>query len=276
MGVPGPASVGGFGTPLSQAAAIHADYPSQEAFRGYERLDFPQTIDPPRAIGIAADSAIQCCDIALVGNDGEMERHRISPGNPLIGCMEGKEYALISIPNAIPPMLVAAITARTLVWDSVGVAPFTGFAEAGALLAGFPLRLEVWRGETFPMRTHRRAPLYSHAILAFIPEQTDPHFVVCVDGRRRIDVQVYAQDSDVTFTATQLEAMIPFQPVAPGEIIDNVAETVLSIDGNPTATVLDGTMGVFSLEGNPITVLDLKCSGDGSGYVQLRVFAWDD
>src|SRR6187402_3904193 len=88
--IPGPADLGGaVAAPGDVTALTTSTYlPVNTAEQSYVRVPLPAPGCGIRGIGIAPDSAIHTADVALVGLGGELERHRISPGNPLLGCRD--------------------------------------------------------------------------------------------------------------------------------------------------------------------------------------------
>lgn len=158
------------------------------AGESYQRITFPPSSGRGEicAISIAPDSAISCCDIALSGDDGEIHRHRISPGNPYVGEVSGSDFALVSIPNAIP---LAGLDNETAMIDGE-----LTYSDENGDYYGFPLRLELWRSG-FPIRSFRRAPLVANILIdPNVVGLSAPAFhrdiVVPVDGRRRVRIDV--------------------------------------------------------------------------------------
>lgn len=270
-GVPGPAAAGGAITHAAGAAAI-ATY-IQAAEDSYQRIDLGRrchTSGPVRAISIAPDSAIHTCDIALAGRDGEIARHRISPGNPLIGTFED-DFALVSIPNSLP----AAAKGSTVISHDSADAPLT----AGTQISGWPLRLEVWRGDNVPIRSDKRAGYYAHFVFAQAAGD-DATAQVCVDGRRRISVTVDV--TDVSGAGTCTTTMFGLEPRkvagSPGNTRDTVIPVPLPLDliGTLSATTVQGAPDTFAFEGVPLTVLRIAIAqATESAIVQIHVKAYD-
>jgi hypothetical protein len=287
-GVPGPALSGG-------AAACPDDkvdlaFQIQDSDRSSIKLDMPPmpgTLGRVNAIAIAPDSAIACCDIALHGEGGEIRRHRISPGNPLVGTYDA-DFAIVSIPEALP-QIPGATDRQAVYWDTVLFSPSTDPAQS---IVGFPLRLEMWRGDVVPLRTHRRAPYLGHMVgrIRTTDAPATRKFYICTDGRRRIDATVSLVDRDhvgdtLTVTAYQITANKGYS----SEILDTqqVEQLILNdagdysvvIDTDHAGTGLGST--TFSFDGNPIPILLLIVTATfneasvGPTDFQIRVRAED-
>ncbi len=219
------------------------------------------------AIGIAPDSSLAMCDIAIGGRAGERERHRISPGNPYIGC-PGADHAYITIPNC--PALYAHAPLYEVAADAVVL------ETGGSKFASWPLRLEVMRGTTVPMRQVQRAPMVANAYFEDV-DTTEASGVrgllACVDGRRRLDVALYSTGGTTTFRAYAQE------PVRSTNAYDAAIDTQLELDdaGAVTVAVTTGTQAIISFYGNPMTVLRVTGTvGASNTSFQIRVRAWDD
>lgn len=248
----------------------------------YHRIPLHAKDSPVRAISIAPDSAIHTCDVALAGKDGELERHRISPGNPLVGCRSDADWAFVSIPNSIPVLLDAATIVAA---DGIKTALDS---RLGAASIGWPLRLELWRGECVELRSPQRAAYFSHSIYSLTDDgaaegATTADFFICVDGRKRIDVTVWLtdpiNDESVTITAFACEA---FKQASPSQGLDLRVEIPLVLDaaGNTSVIVAKNVPTTFSLDGNPITLLKIHLAlvlsgGADAATPQLHVKAYD-
>lgn len=268
--IPNRAAFGGRQSLAGDAAAITtAGIASHDSARVSQRIELA-----PRgfsAIAIAPDSVISCCDIALGGDAGEVMRHRISPGNPLVGCLDEIDFALVSIPISIPLKIDES---SIVALDSVNI----GLSEADLPFRGFPLRLELWRGSVFPMRVDRRAPWSGYAIVANMGGGAKQVYV-CVDGRRRVDV-IVAPDTDGPTTVTvSLFAIDAVASDVSGQ--DDPLEIPLELDSSGSTT-LPATLAaplVLSFDGNPMTgiLVDVTnpVGGTTAGPVHVHVRAWD-
>jgi hypothetical protein len=246
-GVPGPASTGGAATTDGGdglAALGFANTAEQAALR----LSIPKRGGMfPSAISIAPDSAIHACDIALGGQNGEVHRHRISPGNPLIGNIAA-DFAMVTLPNAMPGIIHSATTIQ---WDA-SVVPTTGFTAGNAQ---WPLRLELWYGG-LPIRGIYRAPYTAYGIFRTTGSAQERAMNVCVDGRKRVDVHLVCDgitNGLVTMQAWSMEAWkIASQPTVDGAyptllVLNDNGDTTLTLD--PTTNILTSTVSFF---GNPM------------------------
>jgi hypothetical protein len=276
-GIPGPAVDGGIRLASADLALAATFLNTSDESR--QILPIPPSGGIVRAIGIAADSAIACCDIAFAGRDGELERHRISPGNPaFVGCSDVIDFIGVSIPWSIPRMVFGSFTeadpTMTAAHDFVDA-----FNEPGDPVAGFPLRLELWRGDLLPMRTFRRAPYCAHFLAAMggITSQVRD-FLICVDGRRRIDVHVR---SEMAATVTAFDH-VGWKPVS--DLTDEGADALYAtplalIDtGSTSEVVTAANPRCFSFDGNPLTVLRVNvatASEVTAGAVEVKIRAED-
>jgi hypothetical protein len=147
---------------------------------------------PIRAIAIAPDSAIKSCDIWLAGDGGEFQKHRCSPGNPVLAAVnDAQDYALVSALAAIPGINANPIGAGT----SKGFdATIPGSDSDDNPIMAFPLRLEIWHGEIPPLRAVERSEYCGEAIGSFTYDDAEPVkpttrlYYVCTDGRHRLGI----------------------------------------------------------------------------------------
>lgn len=271
-GVPGPAVYGGALTNARDKATLASLI--QTAQQSYVRLDFGRSghnMGPVNAIGISPDSAIHSCDIALAGRDGEVERRRVSPGNPLVGCLSDYDFAMVSLPNSIPS-ISNALGNTVAFWDGDPSAPISG----GALAASWPLRLELWRGSIVPIRAHKRAAYIAHYFVNSAADTDTSDLYVCVDGRRRIDVTIYQDLGTVTVTMFGIEARKSSIPK-----LDATIAVPLALDGVGTlsAAVVGGVgqaQATLSFDGNPITILQIHLAQSVAvGRTQIHLKAYD-
>jgi hypothetical protein len=270
-GVPGPATDGGAITfDADKAALVTAGFwPTSTAQESYRKIDLvPRGADPISAICIAPDSAIHTCDIALVGLDGELERHRVSPGNPLVGIPAGAGFALVSIPNSIP--LFTDTGAGVLHWDSAKMVD-----GSGGHVVGFPLRLEVWHGNLPPMRGPYRAGYFAHMLFA-IASGASRSLRVCVDGRSRVDVVTNSSAGTSTISMQASEALKrTFTADTGAQRRDTWASFTLPVT-DAGGTSYTTTPNIVSFNGNPMTALVINIAQTvADAIVQVKVKAWD-
>jgi hypothetical protein len=156
--------------------------PFQKSVR---RMNLNLNNRPLRAIAIAPDSPIAECDLWLGGDGGERSHHRISPGNPYIGGRDNYDTAEISIPDSIP--CLDGDAADTVYWDADREVSDGSTMGGFDRIVGWPLRLELWQGDTLPIRSHKRAAHVAHAVFQMAELDTRSMYV-CVNGRRRVSV----------------------------------------------------------------------------------------
>lgn len=234
------------------------------------RLDLPSDVI---AIGIAPDSIIHSCDIALGGNFDEQNRHGVSPGSPLIGCV-GFSHAMVTLRSPIP--LIPKTS--TFIFDSNANETTPDPTTAGLTCAAWPLRLELFRAcEVPPQRSHKRAPMSSLSLMTATVGNTR-RFATCVDGRRGVDFEIAVPASSAGSAVFSLFAFAPSR--ANANIDDGSIEIPIPLDdlGTLTETVAPGAGSLLSFRGNPfpgsVLVATLEASG-GTMAVQLRVRGWD-
>ncbi len=159
---------------------------------------------PVRAVAIAADSPIACCDLWF-GDATVQNRFRISPGRPFIGDISALDRLLVTVPQAIPNPWDATDNGETVAnfllgsvfWGSSGVFP-TPAGPSPRVDTSWPLRLELYRGELLPLVFERRSPVYADAWFA-IDEgaAANPKFgqiYIATDGRKYTDVTVVSRN----------------------------------------------------------------------------------
>ncbi len=252
-----------------------------------QRIDLPpraMTEGPVTAICIAPDSAIHSCDIELAGKGGELHRHRVSPGNPLVGIEGDIDFALVSLPNMPPAIAITqAVTHVDLLWDSSLIAlPTVG------TVGGWPLRLEIWRGDTVPLRQHWRAPYFARGLFLLQDAGSgqgsdDGSFYVCVDGRRKVDVTVFCADAtDKNDFTVSLYSVEPLYNRGTNHNVDNFISIplVLDIAGNTSQTITSVAPALFSFDGVPMTLLRVDVAiaalaGEQRSIVGINVRAYD-
>lgn len=266
-GVPGPPSNGGVLAPPADATLVGSFKIDPE--RAARRMAIPKINgQPPIAIAIAPDSAIQSCDLAVGGSHTESTRHRISPGNPFIGDLDA-DFATVTLPNSIPSIVQGD---RLAIWDSVDI------NGAGS----FPLRLELWYG-ALPVRTVFRAPYVASFIAEISPDSdaTERDLYVCVDGRQRVDVVMFdaTGSGSNTFSCYAVE---PFKKSSPSNYEDDDMMTLLPLNAaGDTAVAIsqnENNATRVSFNGTPMTVLRIRLIPDGSSgdTIHVRVKAYDD
>lgn len=233
---------------------------------GAARVDFPQdTI----AIGIAPDSIIHSCDIALGGNMGEIERHRLSPGSPMIGCV-GHTHGLVTLHRSIPFYSAPANTPVSL--DSNATRSPGNFGT-------WPLRLEVFRACAVPpQRSDVRAPMASTTLHDVLLGETH-ELISCVDGRVRVDVEVINIDTSTDDVAVTIFELLPLVDPALSGSSDAAFAVQLPLDeaGTLSQTLSPNEGDVFSFYGNPMSLLKVIINGGvaGNAQVQVRINGWD-
>jgi hypothetical protein len=249
-GIPGPDSVGSVGF-CAQDALLFAGYNKKIPDVGV-RIPLAKGLSQygVTGIGIAADSAIGCCDISLGGDGGEKSKHRISPGNPLLGDLSEYDTALVTIPNPIP---IIADQAATLNWDAQVIGNIPAIGGNGM---GMPLRLEVYRGDVMPMRTQHRAPYHARAIFHFAVGVDSRTLTVCIDGRRDVLIELW---SPALAGANVINVNIVTQAATPSNatsLIDQPADFALTGSAFPI-TALSSTV--------TRAIIDLAYGADTAG-----------
>lgn len=236
--IPCRASAGGFAVADADAAVASWVASLNDAQGTSIRVDLPKratTYGPIRAIGISPDSLIHTCDVSLFGKDGELDRRVLSPGNPILGTEEA-DFALITIRHAIPKI---GRTSSLAFADAVAV----GTADSQDTM-GWPLRLELFRGDTLPMRTHQRATQAAHfcgTIDSSTGIQTRTYYV-CTDGRRRVSAWLYSSGPTLTFEAYAVEAI---KDTGGSQYQDVEKSHVLELDGSGSVSLPTGTDDVL-------------------------------
>lgn len=274
-GVPGPAGNGGF-----RASSLSENYVAARrntAEQSYQKLVIPNSSarGPVRAISIAPDSAIACCDLALGGRDGETYRHRISPGNPFVGTITEDDFASISIPESMP---YVGVNEHSVMIDAEPV-----FAlDDGMTLYGWPLRLELHRGnDAMLVRSFRRAPLVAE-ILAAGASNNDGDlsevYMICVDGRRRMRLSAHSIVGASTYTLS-VSAGLPHK-ISGDALRDEIDEVLLPLNnaGDTSVTLADDESQLFTFDdlSAPILVIRLTSSDAAADqYVDIKLRAED-
>lgn len=291
VGLPGPYAKAGVLVYPSTSEATYKPSDGAEAAR-YAKLNLPKDLV---AISIAPNSHIATCDLWLAGLESDYQRYQISTGNPFIGgSSPTSDFAVVSIPNSVPPISSGSAVPQLLFWDGADESVKRA-NDAGTTVGkvnGFPLRLEVWRASDINLRDRdawelprniRRAPLVAHGVLVLdAGGVATGSLYVCVDGRRRIDIQVNSEDANGagTIKAYAVEAFKQVGASVLGPNVDRATETQLALqsDGTMNVAVVANTTQIFSFNGNPITVLKVQITSTyaGSEAYQIRVMAWDD
>lgn len=263
--IPGPSWVGGVGYAPADVATFE---PAPDAIvaqrwdKSVRRIELPVNGCLPSAIALAPDSPIAEFDIAFRGDGGEMERHRVSAGNPFVGVPEGADFAQVSIPDSIPVLDATASTA--IYWDGVNLPNEDG--ESPARVIGWPLRMEMWFGDVPPIRSHLRAAHIAHAIMS--TAETTRLLYVCVSGRKRVSVIATAATGTISCFAiggikdtnhptidTAHEIQLPLNPAG---------DLTLSLTATPRI-----------IEMNAVSRPLLKVNVTATGTVQVHVRAED-
>lgn len=275
-GIPGIAAAGGF-VIASADVALAAQVNSAE--QSSSRIAIPPTGGAVRAIGIDPESAIACCDISFAGSNGEIDRRRITPGNPaFLGCADRVDFVDVTIPWSLPIMLASVVPSgagKVAAHDTVDILD----ESSGLVAPGWPLRLELWRGEILPMRTHRRAPMLAHFAAVLVGAADVRDYLVCVDGRRRVDVYVYVRTgSSVTITAFD---HVGWKNGGTPSVVDeggadaNAVPLALTDAGSLSEVVSSTNPRVFSFAGNPMGILRVHVDAGGNAEVQVKIRAED-
>lgn len=207
------------------------------------------------AIGIAPDSLVACCDIAIDGSP--VNAIRVSPENPLLGCRANGK-ATVTVPAIVPVLVVS----------SNNCAPgAVKFPYDGGEAYAWPLRLELHQGETMPMRATKRAPMVAAAKFVTANAATRIMYA-CVDGRARISVRVRATTANVTVKIYAL-----------GGVAGGGDETALALDdlGTTTGTITAGAGGtIYAFDGPPACpVIKVLITGTGAGTAIVECRAED-
>ncbi len=277
VGVPNLAENGGNTSPAADAATVLAALGATNSHdESAQVLKLtPIAGVPVSAIGIAPDSLIPACDIALGGNGAPLRRFRIAPGNPLVGCIDETDMALVTIPVAMPLILDNS---------NFDVLDATDVAQVGSdTYRGWPLRLELWRGDPVQIRVNDRAPFHGYSIVANTNSGTVRRVIACVAGRRRIDVFVTPDAAGPASVTVDIHGGEPIKSVtAPStRLLDEVKLPQLPLDefGATSLVATSAAPLYLSFEGNPMTliVVDLTggTGGAPAGPVHVRINAWD-
>lgn len=153
-----------------------------------------------RAIGISPDSLIDQCDIYVFGRTGDIDRVRISPGNPLVGDLgrDNTDFFMVGLPYSLPPVQTnQGPPNKVAVWDSTALTSGTGITFGTS-----PLRLELWYGDILPIRDRIRTPLTAFWKTRFFSATGADtlEMWVCTAGRRRVYLDIVAANATATIT----------------------------------------------------------------------------
>lgn len=143
---------------------------------------------PVTGIAIAPDSPIQSVD--LVFGTGSKERFRISPQCPYFGNVPADKCLVVPIRDITDLGAYASGAEKRVIsyWDAAYASDLTHDVQMPA----WRVRLHVYRGPLPPVYQFR-APQFATLIFSTDPANgvsvanDDAQFVVCVDGRTRID-----------------------------------------------------------------------------------------
>jgi hypothetical protein len=226
------------------------------------------TQGPVRAIGIAPDSLIHTCDVSILGKGGEMDRQRCSPGNPVLVSSDAEaDFALIAILSSIPPL-----TDNGSAKDATGIdASVIGQIDE-ANVFGYPLRLEIWRGDIPPMRVHTRAAMVAEGCGEIVFEDNDwantsaRTFYLCTDGRKSMSIQIEATQGQCSIECFAREAHKTPGGSADVDhgsrvqmVLDDAGSTSLSMDAAGSADPISRSI---QFSGSAPTLLEIKVTGE--------------
>lgn len=205
VGMPGYPEIGGEFVLDNNASNANSTVDQAWLFPLLEAAIKGSTFGPVRAIAIAPDSPIACCDLWL-NAAGISTRHRISPGRPLIGDLSDVDAIQVSLPNAMPDPwdedgnadTQAQFLANNFVQDASLTAALRG-AVASVETQINIVRLELWRGEVPPFSILRRSPYQASMWYSDTASANSYGRVWLVtDGRSRITVDVRNQPNNAT------------------------------------------------------------------------------
>lgn len=272
MGAGGPGvlitTVGGNGFSSPDPSLSTADL-------GAQRVALPRKCGL-RAISIAPDSAIPVCDISIAARNDEYGRHRLSPGNPLLGNLDDADFMSITIPTS-PPTLVAGPT--VFAWDALGVPHAGGAVNIWA----FPLRLEMWYGNDIPsIRADKRAPMHAAARFT-LAAATQQFMYVYVEGRRQVSVEIIPHTATCTVSIQQVSYQVSTSNGGRlgGSTIASTflfPATVLTADTQRRIDLTCFAPATGSNEINPLQMIVINVSdsaGTAATFHQVDVYAWD-
>lgn len=261
-GIPGPEALAGFVTSVNDETALAA-YQITNPKLVASRVVFPKVSRHQlRYIGIAPDSAIHSADVALLGRGDDLNRFRVSPGNPIIGCKD-VDSALVTIP--VPLIGIALPLANQAAHDYVN-AP-------GTTASGWPLRLELGYGEIIPIRSPKRA-VYSARFIFSPGVGQSRDMYICTDGRTRVDVEVVT--SALTTTLTAFSVVSTKVSGSPQGDTGTLVPLPLDDAGSLSLPVTPSAPLIASFYGNPIPVLNLNIAqATNAAVVQVNVRAYD-
>lgn len=258
------------GTHISMfSPAPFSNIPTRNAEASAQAVVIPKRRDGLQlmAISIAPDSPIHSADIAIGVQQTEVQRHRISPGNPLIGNFDQWDTISVTLPFGMP--YVGGSGFNNFFWDT------TPDNVAGGTYWGFPLRLECWYG-ALPVRMDRRAAYRGFARMTFL-SAGNRRFGICVDGRTKIAVEIIAgAGSTCTYTIAQVACDLntgltasPDAGISADRVITGptaaAAGALVRFDVLPNATAF----------GSPYQFLVVTLTEAVAGDHQLSVAAWD-
>lgn len=269
-GIPAASVDGGFVSLAGDATPLASYLTAKNAYALSSRqLMLPKRNGmAPSAISIAPDSAIHACDVSLGGDGGDVTRHRVSPGNPLIGNLDA-DRAAVTLPFAVP---VLAVTSGETLFSDATISPISG-VDYGL----FPLRLELWYGG-LPIRGIYRAPLAAYALFGSTGTDVNRDFTVCVDGRKRIDVKMIVDGITNGAATLKCFSMDAYKSTTALADLPINKQLELNDDGD-TSILVDVTTGVesttVSFFGNPMTFLRVNLTITDA-IVHVIVRAMDD
>lgn len=264
--IPGPVD------PYGQYVVLTQTGPTRDATQGGEsvsqRISVPNS-DRLRAISISPDSAIHSCDIALGGRVSG-NRVRVSPGNPLLGSLDGHDFFAVSVPVSIP--LITALAANNFVWDSVivGQGPATSWAV--------PLRLELWYDDFPSVRGSQRASYHATARATLSVGQT-VDFYVCTDGRGRVVADVNPGGTTTSLTVLGVSPIHnTVTPAADTFSLQQILASAVVPAGGKRYTVIDSAAATSSDRFTPWPLVLFRLT-DPTGSIavnEISVHCWDD
>lgn len=221
LGMPNPSTPGAWA--LINAVGNVSAFPDPNITtatdKSYQRVLIPSGLTL-RAVAIAPDSPIACCNISFGNSQSDKTTHRISPGNPFIGEINEGSFA-VSLPKGAAPALPISAGAN-FSFDAV---PILGINTA------YPLRLVLYydNAPVFLNQSDRRPPYWGKCRFLLGAAQAGI-FSMCVDGRRRLVV--------ITTVGTATASMIVEEREP---LIGNTTTTIES--GGKITELFNGALG---------------------------------
>lgn len=226
------------------------------------RVNVPKShLDLPLVgIGISPDSHIHSCGISLP--ETLNEGRTISPGNPLLIEHQPASHTFDAF-TRVDVRAVSPPDGLVSGWEAV-LTP----DQSNISVLGFPLRLELYYG-VIPPRSQHRAPLHASWLVTTAPNKTAT-FVVCVDGRRRIEIEMLGKTAGTLNTFSLRALRTEASGTAEEDTV--VGSLALGTTNQYFRPWAGSFLGVPSL-----IALDVACAvGGTAGVFNFRVHATDD